>query len=81
MTDETTKAAVTLDLRGEACPYPALYTGARLERMVPGEILEVLADGMCAVEGIPAAISQSGHKLLRVEKIKSGIYRFIIQRQ
>ena len=76
---EITKAAVVLDLRGEACPYPALYTGAKLERMTPGEKLEVLADGMCAVEGIPATVSQSGHKLLRVETVKSGVYRFIIE--
>lgn len=76
---EITKAAVALDLRGEACPYPALYTGTRLERMVPGEVLEVLADSMCAVEGIPAAVSQSGHKLIKVETVKSGVYRFIIE--
>ena len=77
--NETTKVTVVLDLRGEACPYPAMYTGARLERMIPGEVLEVLADGMCAVEGIPAAVSQSGHKLLGVEKLESGVYRFSIE--
>ena len=64
--NETTKVAVVLDLRGEACPYPAMYTVARLESMIPGEVLEVLTDGMCAMEGIPAAVSQSGHKLLGV---------------
>ncbi len=77
--NETTKVAVVLDLRGEACPYPAMYTGARLERMTPGEVLEVLADGMCAMEGIPATVSQSGHKLLGVEKLESGVYRFSIE--
>jgi TusA-related sulfurtransferase len=76
---EITKATVALDLRGEACPYPAIYIGARLERMITGEVLEILADGMCAIEGIPAAVSQSGHKLLGVEKIDSGVYRFRIE--
>ncbi len=76
---EMTKATVVLDLRGEACPYPALYTGAKLERMAPGDVLEVLADGLCAVEGIPAAVSQSGYKLLGVETVKNGVYRFIIE--
>jgi TusA-related sulfurtransferase len=47
--------------------------------MVPGEVLEVLADGMCAVEGIPAAVSQSGHKMLGVETVGNGVYRFIIE--
>ena len=76
---EISKAAVVLNLLGEVCPFPALYTGARLEDMAPGDTLAVLADGMCAVEGIPAAVSQSGHKLLRVETVKNGVYRFIIE--
>ena len=76
---ETDGAAVVLDLRGEACPYPAMYTGAKLEQMVSGEVLQVLADGMCAIEGIPAAVTQSGHKLLGVEKMDSGVYRFSIK--
>ena len=73
------KARVVIDMRGEVCPWPAMYAGARLESMAPGEVLEVLADGLCAVEGIPAAVSQYGHKLLRVETEKSGVYRFIIE--
>jgi len=75
----TNKATAVLDLRGEACPYPALYAGARLKRMAPGEILEVVADGLCAVEGLPDAISQSGHKLLKVETLANGIYRYTIE--
>ena len=76
---EVSKATKVLDLQGEACPYPALYTGASLEQMAPGEILEVLADGMCAVDGIPAAVAQSGHKLLKAELVGNGLYRFIIE--
>ena len=76
---ETTKINKILDLQGEACPYPALYTGASLEQMAPGEVLEVLADGMCAVDGIPAAISQLGHQLLEVKTVKNGVYQFIIE--
>ena len=83
MTDENnlevTKTIRVLDLQGEACPYPALYTGASLEQMASGEILEVLADGMCAVDGIPAAVSQSGHKLLKAESVGNGLYRFVIE--
>jgi len=76
---EINDTTVVLDLRGEACPYPAMYTGAKLERMSNGEVLQVLADGMCAIEGIPAAVTQSGHKLLGIEKLDSGVYRFSIE--
>ncbi len=76
MTDKVTKV---MDLRGEACPWPALYMGAKLRQMNPGEILEIMADGLCAVEGIPAAVTQSGHKLLAVEMVDNGVYRFTIE--
>ncbi len=76
----TKKASVVLDLRGEACPYPAMYAKARLEKMAKGEILEVVADGMCTVEGLPDAMSQAGHKLISTETLNNGIYRFSIER-
>ncbi len=75
----TKKAAVVLDLRGEACPYPAMYAKARLVKMAKGEILEVVADGMCTIEGLPDAIAQAGHKLVGIETLDNGIYRFSIE--
>jgi TusA-related sulfurtransferase len=75
----TNKASVVLDLRGEACPYPALYAKARLGKMAKGEILEVVADGMCTIGGMPDAIAQSGHKLIDTEIIDNGVYRYSIQ--
>jgi tRNA 2-thiouridine synthesizing protein A len=73
------KATATLDLRGEVCPWPAAYTTAKLQRMTSGELLEVLADGLCAVDGIPAAVTQSGNKVLAAEMIENGVYRFLIE--
>ena len=76
----TNKATVVLDLRGEACPYPAMYSKARLEKMAKGEILEIIADGMCTIGGLPDAISQAGHKLISTETLGNGIYRFSVER-
>lgn len=73
------KTTVTLDLRGEVCPWPATYSLLKLKRMTAGEILEVLADGLCAVEGIPSAMAQAGHKVLSVETVGDGVYCFMIQ--
>ena len=75
----TQKATAVMDLRGEDCPYPAMYARAKLEKMAAGEILEVVADGMCAWEGLPDAIAMSGHKLLKVETLDSGLYRYTIE--
>ena len=68
-----------LDAQGEVCPYPATYTGAILKDMAPGEILEVLVDHLCAVEGVPAAVEQLGHRVLSTEAVANGIYRIVIQ--
>ncbi len=75
----TKKAIVVMDLRGEACPYPALYAKARLGKMAKGEILEVIADGMCTIGGMPDAIAQAGHKLIDAEIIDHGVYRYSIE--
>ena len=53
---EVTKARVVLDLRGEVCPWPAMYAGARLKRMAPGDVLEVVADGTSAVNVVPVVL-------------------------
>lgn len=75
----TSKASVVLDLRGEACPYPAMYGKAYLDKMAKGEILEIIADGMCAIEGLPDAIAQAGHKLLSIETLDNGLNRYTIE--
>jgi len=75
----TSKASIVLDLRGEACPYPAMYGKAYLEKMKRGEILEIIADGMCAVEGLPDAVTQAGHKLLSIETLDNGLNRYSIE--
>lgn len=76
---QTKKTEVKLDLRGEVCPWPATYSLARLKNMTSGDILEVLADGLCAIEGIPSAMAQAGHRVLSVETVEDGVYRFTIQ--
>ena len=75
----TRKASVVLDLMGEACPYPAMYAKARLAKMAKGEVVEVIADGMCTISGLPDAISQAGHRLLDIETLDNGVHRFSIE--
>jgi tRNA 2-thiouridine synthesizing protein A len=40
----------TLDVQGEICPYPQIYTMRKLESMRPGTVLEVLTDHPPAAE-------------------------------
>lgn len=42
--EETKQADFTLDLRGESCPYPVIYTLETLQGMHKGELLQVITD-------------------------------------
>jgi len=49
--------------------------------MHPGEILEVFSDSMCTQEGLPDAMSQLGHKVLKAEPMGDGLFRFLIRKK
>jgi TusA-related sulfurtransferase len=58
-----------------------MYAKASLAKMAPGEVLEVIADGMCTQEGLPDAMAMLGHKLLSVEQVENGLFRYLIEAQ
>jgi TusA-related sulfurtransferase len=58
-----------------------MYAKASLAKMKPGEVLEVIADGMCTQEGLPDAMGMLGHKLLSREVLESGLFRYLIEAQ
>ena len=47
------KYAQRLDIRGKVCPMTFVYTKLALEKMNPGELLEVTLDFPAAVENVP----------------------------
>ncbi|MHA1506021.1 MAG: sulfurtransferase TusA family protein [Candidatus Asgardarchaeia archaeon] len=53
-----------LDLRGEVCPYPVIYTLKELNKMRSGEILGVITDHLPATENVPAAVKKKDTKYL-----------------
>lgn len=50
---QTDKPTLSLDLRGEHCPYNAIATLETLATMQPGERLEVVTDCSQSVHGFP----------------------------
>ena len=58
--------AARLDLRGVKCPINYVQACLRLERMAPGEVLELwLSDGL-PMANVPNSLQGDGHRLLRV---------------
>lgn len=47
------KITYSLNLQGEACPYPAIATLDVLPKLKSGEILEVLCDCPQSINSIP----------------------------
>lgn len=74
----------TLDVQGEICPYPQLYTRKKLESMASGKILEVLTDhppageetipGYCEQMKYPYTVEKQG-ALYRFKILKGGTVR------
>ncbi|MCL6516817.1 sulfurtransferase-like selenium metabolism protein YedF [Alicyclobacillus sp.] len=53
-----------LDVRGESCPYPELYTLEALDAIGSGKVLEVITDCPQSFIRIPESVRVHGHALL-----------------
>ncbi|TCZ75688.1 putative sulfurtransferase YedF [Paenibacillus albiflavus] len=61
----------TLDLRGESCPYPVIYTLETLRDMKKGQLLQVIADCPAAFRNVPEEVIKHGYTLAQ-EPVKNG---------
>lgn len=68
-----------IDITSDICPMTFVKTRLKLEKMKPGEILEVkLCDGE-PLSNLPKSVTQEGHKVLEIIKENSH-YKVIIER-
>jgi tRNA 2-thiouridine synthesizing protein A len=73
MIKETTEpAADRLDLRGVKCPLNWAHAKVRLERMVRGEVLELILDDPRGARDIPRAAEAEGYAVAEVRPIEAG---------
>lgn len=72
--------ADVLDLAGERCPMNYVRTKLRLERMEPGEVLEVRLDAGEGVANVPRSARADGHEVLVVDEEPGGRWRVRIRR-
>ncbi|MGY0693907.1 sulfurtransferase-like selenium metabolism protein YedF [Virgibacillus sp. FSP13] len=61
----------TLDLRGESCPYPVIYTLEALEGMEKGKLLKVITDCPSSFRNIPEDVPNHGYQFAQ-EPVKNG---------
>ncbi|HUY24863.1 MAG TPA: sulfurtransferase TusA family protein [Candidatus Saccharimonadales bacterium] len=82
MSDQDQPGAVaTLDLRGVACPLTFVKTRMALDRLAPGEPLEVLLDVGEPADSVPAACTEDGDLVLELTPwSEPGVVRLVVAR-
>jgi TusA-related sulfurtransferase len=68
MSNPTNSASESIDLRGVPCPLSFVRAKLRLEKVAPGQIVEVWLDGGEAIEQVPNSLAVEGHKIHSLEQ-------------
>lgn len=59
---------VLLDLRGTPCPINFIRSKLQLEKMKPGELLEIWLDAGEPIEQVPNSLSTEGYNIEGIEE-------------
>lgn len=76
---DKSKANVSVDLKGLACPMPVLKTKKALDSMSPGQILFVEVTDKGSKADIPAMLKRTGNELIEVNE-KDNVFTFLIKK-
>ena len=74
------EATTTLDVRGLATPDPCLEVAAAIDRMEPGEVIEVLNDDPFSVSDIIRWCSYESIEYLELRYLPHGVDRFLLRK-
>jgi TusA-related sulfurtransferase len=77
--EKIVKVARSLDCMGLYCPEPLLQTRENIDRIKPGEILEVITDDPAAEQDLKRFAKRAGHEVVSYEKNDDHM-RFLIKR-
>jgi tRNA 2-thiouridine synthesizing protein A len=77
--EEIIKPDRVLGCVGLYCPVPIFNTALEMEKIEPGQILEVVNNDPAAVQDIPRWAKRAGHRLLKLSK-KDENFHFLIRK-
>ena len=82
MTEPIAEIVRTLDLRGVACPLNYVKTKVALERLSPGEAIEVWLDHGEPEENVPRSCDEDGYRVISlaeaVDEAPPGFVRLVV---
>jgi tRNA 2-thiouridine synthesizing protein A len=73
-----------VDLRPFACPITYVKTRIALERLAPGDVLEVWLAAGEAAESVPRSAEEDGHRIVSVEPLGAGgegAFRVLVEKR
>ncbi|MCR6629627.1 MAG: sulfurtransferase TusA family protein [Magnetospirillum sp.] len=80
----TEKANYYLDITGEVCPMTFVRTKLLVERMAPGETLEVRLKGAEPLANVPKSVTELGHFIVSLNPedggSPAGVHRLVIRK-
>ncbi len=68
-----------LDVTGYVCPHPQIYTKKALEKMKPGDVIELVFDNPSSGESISAMCETLGNDIIE-KSMASGKYAWKIKK-
>jgi tRNA 2-thiouridine synthesizing protein A len=76
------KPHATLDLRPFACPLTYVKARIALDRLAPGDVLEVWLSAGEPAESVPRSAEEDGHRVLAVEPLAAAerAFRVLVQK-
>jgi tRNA 2-thiouridine synthesizing protein A len=79
LVDTSLQGQYVLDVKGLSCPMPTLRTIKEIEKLAPGEVLQVDGTDVSCRKGLPAWCERAGHTYLG-EKAEIGYRSFFIRK-
>ncbi len=73
-------ATTTLDITRETCPMTFVRVRLALDRLAPGDVLEVLLSGEEPRRNVPRTALEQGHAILEQSEDAAGVTRLLLRR-
>lgn len=80
MPGEETIVSSTLDITREICPMTFVRVRLALDRLAPGEVLEVYLTGDEPRRNVPRTAIEQGHAVLSQTENDAGVTRLLLRR-
>jgi TusA-related sulfurtransferase len=76
--NQQTDKLYLLDLRGEPCPYPVIFSLDTLGKLAKGSIVEILADCPQRFISVPEEVVKAGYKMMEIPQKIGPTLRFLV---